>query len=62
MICADCALFGNHKDHEFMKMKEYRQNIRELINNFENDIVAFDESIFNKKLLEKKINLTIWEK
>lgn len=45
-----------------MKMKEYRQNIKELINNFENDIAAFDESFFNKKLLEKKITLTIREK
>lgn len=29
LICADCALFGDHKDHEFMKIDLYRDNIKD---------------------------------
>lgn len=53
MICSDCALFGSHKDHEFMKMNDYRVKISEMIEKFENDLENLDSTFFDKKILEK---------
>lgn len=35
LICPDCALFGTHKDHAFMKMKEYRVKVHAMMQEFQ---------------------------
>ena len=56
LICPDCALFGKHKDHKYMKMVEYRQEIKERYLILDKNMNVLDEDVFlNKGQLDKQI-------
>ena len=49
LICYDCALFGNHKNHEFKKIENYKKEQDKIIGEYYIDIMKLE----NKNILKE---------
>ena len=53
LICYDCALFGNHKNHEFKKLENFEKEIKLQIEDFYNDFLELDDrKVLKENFLE----------